>query len=72
MPAPIFHYIDGGADDEVTLARNTAAFEAVDLVPNVLAGVDAVDLRTEVLGCELKNAALVLANGNAALVSSRG
>ena len=54
LPAPIFHYIDGGADDEVTLARNTAAFEAVDLVPNVLAGVDAVDLRTEVLGCELK------------------
>ena len=23
LPAPIFHYIDGGADDEVTLNRNT-------------------------------------------------
>ena len=23
LPAPIFHYIDGGADDEVTLKRNT-------------------------------------------------
>ena len=40
LPSPIFHYIDGGADDEVTLARNTSAFDSVDLVPNVLAGVE--------------------------------
>ncbi len=53
LPSPIFHYIDGGADDEVTLRRNTDAFDTVDLVPNVLAGVDAVDLRTSVLGREL-------------------
>lgn len=54
LPAPIFHYIDGGADDEVTLRRNTAAFEDVDLVPRVLAGVDRVDLRTRVFGRELE------------------
>ena len=53
LPSPIFHYIDGGADDEVTLARNTAAFEQVDLVPNVLAGVDSIDLSTNVLGQDL-------------------
>lgn len=50
LPAPIFHYIDGGADDEITLARNTTAFDSVDLVPNVLAGVDAIDMSVEVLG----------------------
>ena len=50
LPAPLFHYIDGGADDEITLARNTSAFDDCDLVPNVLAGVDDIDLRTEVLG----------------------
>ncbi len=54
LPSPIFHYIDGGSDDEVTLHRNTAAFDSVDLVPNVLAGVDAVDLRTQVFGCQLE------------------
>jgi len=54
LPAPIFHYIDGGADDESTLRRNTAAFETVDLVPNVLAGIDAVDLSVTVLGARLK------------------
>ena len=53
LPAPLFHYIDGGADDEVTLARNTAAFEACDLVPDVLAGVEDVDLSCEVFGQKL-------------------
>ena len=54
LPAPIFHYIDGGSDDESTLRRNTSAFDEVDLVPNVLAGVDTVDLSVEVLGAKLQ------------------
>ena len=54
LPSPIFHYIDGGADDEVTLARNTDAFEEVDLVPNVLAGVDEVDMSVTVFGRRLE------------------
>ncbi|MBW6418574.1 alpha-hydroxy acid oxidase [Celeribacter sp. PS-C1] len=53
LPGPIFNYIDGGADDEVTLRRNTAAFEHVDLVPNVLRGVTDVDLSTEIMGQKL-------------------
>ncbi len=53
LPSPIFNYIDGGADDEVTLRRNSAAFEAVDLVPNVLRGVGDVDLSVTVMGQEL-------------------
>jgi len=53
LPSPIFHYIDGGADDEVTLRRNSESFDTCDLVPNVLAGVDSVDLTTEVLGQRL-------------------
>ena len=36
LPSPIFHYIDGGADDEATLKRNTDAFNDCDLVPNGL------------------------------------
>ncbi|MEO1036484.1 MAG: alpha-hydroxy acid oxidase [Pseudomonadota bacterium] len=54
LPAPLFHYIDGGSDDESTLARNTAAFDDVDIVPRVLTGVDAVDMSVDVLGCRLK------------------
>ena len=29
LPSPIFHYIDGAADDEITYARNTSAFDDV-------------------------------------------
>ena len=50
LPSPIFHYIDGGADDEVTLRRNTEAFNDCDLIPNVLADVGNIDLSTTVLG----------------------
>ncbi len=53
LPAPIFHYIDGAADDEVTYRRNTSAYEAIDLVPNVLNGVDTVDMSVEVMGQRL-------------------
>jgi L-lactate dehydrogenase (cytochrome) len=50
LPAPIFHYIDGGADDEVTLNRNTDAFNDCDLVPNILNSVGEPDLSTTVFG----------------------
>lgn len=50
LPGPIFNYIDGAADDEVTYRRNTAAFNTVDLVPNILRGVADVDMSVTVLG----------------------
>jgi L-lactate dehydrogenase (cytochrome) len=50
LPAPIFHYIDGGSDDETTLKRNTESFLKCDLVPNILAGVGEPDLSTTVFG----------------------
>ena len=50
LPSPIFHYIDGGSDDEVTLNRNTESFNDCDLIPNVLADVGNIDLSTTVLG----------------------
>jgi L-lactate dehydrogenase (cytochrome) len=50
LPAPIFHYIDGGSDDESTLKRNTESFSKCDLVPNILASVGQPDLSTNVLG----------------------
>ena len=53
LPGPIFHYIDGAADDEITYRRNTSSFDDVDLVPNVLAGVQNVDMSTQVMGQKL-------------------
>ena len=53
LPGPIFNYIDGGADDEMTLRRNTRAFEECDLVPDVLTGLGEIDLSVKVLGHKL-------------------
>jgi L-lactate dehydrogenase (cytochrome) len=50
LPSPVFHYIDGAGDDEVTKRRNTSAFDDCDLVPNVLAGVQDIDLGVTVMG----------------------
>ena len=53
LPGPIFNYIDGAADDEVTYRRNTASFERCDLIPNILRGVESIDLSVTVLGQKL-------------------
>ena len=54
LPSPIFNYIDGAADDETTYDRNTKSFENCDLVPNVLRGVENIDMSVQVLGQHLE------------------
>jgi len=53
LPSPIFNYIDGAADDEVTYRRNTASFDDCDLVPNILTGVEDVDISVTIMGQRL-------------------
>src|SRR2546421_675528 len=50
LPRAIFDFFDGGAEDEVTLRENRAAFERVRLLPKVLVNVAKVDLGTELFG----------------------
>ena len=50
LPAPMFHYIDGGSDDEWSLRRNTAAFDDYELIPNYLRDISAIDTSTTLLG----------------------
>jgi L-lactate dehydrogenase (cytochrome) len=46
----VFDYIDGGADDEITLRRNASRFSDIELASNVLADVSAIDTRTTIMG----------------------
>ena len=50
LPWPVFDYIDGAADDELTKARNTAAYSDCDLVPDVLAGVAEINTSVTIMG----------------------
>lgn len=50
LPRAVFDFIDGGAEDEITLRENRAAFERIRLVPRVLNDVSAPDLRATIAG----------------------
>lgn len=50
LPAPVFHYLDGGADDEWSLARNTDAFNDYELLPSQLSDVSATDMTSTLFG----------------------
>ena len=53
LPRGIFDYIDGGAEDEITMQRNTAAFQNYTFVPRVLRDVSTIDTSTTFLGKHL-------------------
>lgn len=50
LPAPVFHYLDGGADDEWSLARNTDAFNDYELLPSQLSDVSVTNMTSTLFG----------------------
>ena len=50
LPSPVFHYIDGAADDEISRDRSIAAFGDCDLVPNILVDTAQIDMSVTVMG----------------------
>lgn len=50
LPWPVFDYLDGGADDELTLNWNTTAFNDYELLPSQLNDISSIELSTTVLG----------------------
>jgi L-lactate dehydrogenase (cytochrome) len=49
IPRPVFDYVDGGADEELSMAANTQAFRRWRFRPRLLAGAGSVDTTTRVL-----------------------
>jgi len=72
MPAPIFHFVDGGAEDEVTLRRNTEAFADYELEPEYAVDVSAIDTSTTILGQRLDWPVLAAPTGAIGLVHRDG
>ena len=54
LPAPIYHYLAGGADDEWSLRRNNDAFRQYELLPRYLRNIGEIDLSTRLVGLELR------------------
>jgi L-lactate dehydrogenase (cytochrome) len=53
LPRPVFDYIDGAADEELSLRANRVAFQSWQFRPRVLRDITEPDLRVTVLGREL-------------------
>lgn len=54
LPSPILHYLEGGAEGETTVHRNTRAFDTEQLIPRCLVDVSRVNTATRVLGQQLQ------------------
>jgi len=50
LPWPVFNYMDGGADDELTLGWNTSAFNDYELLPTQLSDISSIETGTTLLG----------------------
>jgi isopentenyl diphosphate isomerase/L-lactate dehydrogenase-like FMN-dependent dehydrogenase len=72
LPRAVFDFVDGGADDEVTLRRNEEAFAAVELRPRVAVRMGRPSLATTVLGEELSLPILLAPCGFARAVYPNG
>ena len=67
LPQTVFEFIDGGAEDEITLRDNRAAFERIKITPRILNDVSAPDTRTSLLGKEAKAPIVIAPMGSCML-----
>lgn len=72
LPAPVFHYMDGGADDEISLRRNVAAFDDYELLPAQLTDVSRIDLQTTLFGKPVDWPVMISPTGASKLFHAEG
>lgn len=59
VPKGPFGYVQGGAEDEVTLRDNTRSFDSKRILPHGLSGIAAVSLETKFLDIPLRSPIIV-------------
>ncbi len=72
LPRPVFDYLDGGADGEVTLRENCRVFDDVMFRPRYAVPLPDCDLRTRVLGFEVSFPAILAPIGYSRLMHPDG
>ena len=72
LPAPVFHYMDGAADDEWTYQRNTSAFDDYELLPAQLSDVSNISLKTTLFGEEIDWPVMISPTGASKLFHATG
>jgi len=72
LPAPLFHFIDGGAEDEVTLRRNVEAFDDYEIESEYAVDVSHVDTSTTVLGQKIDMPVMLAPTGLTGAIHPHG
>jgi L-lactate dehydrogenase (cytochrome) len=72
LPSPVFNYLDGGADDEWTLGRNTSAFDDYELLPAQLSDVSNLNLKTTLFGEQIDWPVMLSPTGASKLFHAAG
>jgi L-lactate dehydrogenase (cytochrome) len=72
LPAPVFHYLDGGADDEWSLRRNTEAFNDYELQPAHLSNVSNIQMQTTLFGKPVDWPVMIAPTGASRLFNAGG
>ena len=72
LPGGIFDYIDGGAEDEVSLHRNRDAYQRYEFVPRILRDVSNIDTSTTFLGQTLPSPLIFSPTGFTRIAHSQG
>ena len=72
LPAAVFHYLDGGADDELTLRRNTDAFDDYELLPSQLSDVSSIDTKSTLFGMPIHWPVMISPTGASKLFHGEG
>ncbi len=72
LPRGVFGYIDGAAEDEVTLGRNSDAFRQIEFRPRVLRDVTNIDTSTELLGERIPVPLVLAPTGFSRIAHSQG
>ena len=72
LPRGVFDYIDGGAEDERTLANNSAAFGQIEFCPNILRDVSEIDVSSTLLGKPVSMPLVLAPTGYTRLTHSEG
>ena len=72
LPEPVFHYTDGGADDELTLDRTTRAFNDYELMPTQLSDVSNVKTASTLFGQPVSHPLMLSPTGGSKLFHKDG
>lgn len=72
MPRGAFDYVDGGAEDERSLANNAAGFARLEFRPNVLRDVSRIDTSTSLFGHRVAMPLILAPTGYTRLTHSQG